>query len=456
MTLRQDIVEDICALTARQVQELYPTLQLMFIPHENGQFGAVVEAREHETINHPAAKIARAILEKNTARDLSGFLGMAIEHKVKWFGLSSREYILALFNVNLGDFETAKDARRGLYHMAWHAIELFDVRQRPQYISKFRSGPLVPKRSPMNFARLNLQADLFSAIMCGLMGDEDSLDDLAHRRAQDSVAPVYTRRAEDYPFVIAHETARFALERLREMNPERPKFIYYARQVAIEVSQTFDEANIRQWWGFSEPAQDMAWRDFSANTILGCAVNTSADPFVRATAHLVSDLTQIRPLSRVDVSGTYNAFAGQEQNQMLHREMIEKTFQEAMARGVEMESGQPLLLAAYEQNEKLTEGRIIGWCANALQAAARAFENALVTGVSPSQAAALEFESTKNETDWDTLKKIGETVTEQRRSGFTVTLNSLADMCNGQPAFSVISASLQNSINTPVLANAPK
>lgn len=449
MAIKEDILQEICNLATRQVQELYPDVQAMFIPHAGGMFHEVISTSEHEAAKHPAGKIARSILEKNNNREQSSFLGMAISHQVKWLGLASNDKMLALFNLNTDDFKDAKDARRTIYHLAWHAIDLVEVRRRPEYVSKFRSGPMIPKRSPMNLARLNLQSDVFSAIMCGLQGEENALDVLAKQRALDSISPVHARRAEDYPYVIALEAAQYAYSELAVLKPPRSKYMQYARQMAIEVGQTFDDKSIRQWWGFSEPGQDMAWRNFPKEIILGCAIHTSEDPFVRATGHLIADITGLMPLSGLKLGASYNAYANTQANQVLHREMMEKTFEEAMARGVETESGQPLLLAANEQNEHLAEGVIMGWCGHALQAAARAFENALSSGISPIQAARLEFEGNKDATTWDMLKKIGDAIIDQRRKGYAVTLGNVAEIANENPTFAPVLGSIRVTMKDP-------
>jgi hypothetical protein len=193
----------------------------------------------------------------------------------------------------------------------------------------------------------------------------------------------------------------------------------------------------------------MAFRNMPPEMILGCAVFTSEDAFVRATAHLVEETSGIEPLAGMKLQGSYNAYINQQQNQLLHRELMEKTFEEAIARGVLEESGQPLIVAANEQNENLAEGNILGWCAHALQAAARAFDGALSTGVSPAQAARLEFEVTKDSAAWDTLKKIGETVVDKKRQGFAVTMGSLAEICNSNPAFSPLLGSISVTMKDP-------
>jgi hypothetical protein len=449
MGIKIDILQDICNLATKQVQDLYPNLELMFIPHEPGQFHEIVATNEYEISRHSAGKVVQSILEKNNKRDLSSFLGMAVHREVKWLGLASRENILALFNINTEEFETPKAARRGIYHLIWHAIDLMDLRRRPEYSTKFRAGPLIPKRSPMNLAQLNLQADSFAAVMGALLGEEDALDVMAKERALDTLSPVHDRRAEDYPFVIAVEAAKYAYEEIVELKPARSKFLFYARHFAREIGHAFDDSSIRSWWAFSEPAQDLAWRNFSPEMILGCAINTSEDPFVRATGHLVSDITGIIPMPSLKLGSTYNAFMSSHHNQILHREVAEKTFADAVAQGVMEESSRPLSSAANEQNESLADGNILGWCANALQAAARAFESALSSGVSPVQAARMQFEGTKDLPDWDTLAKIGEGIVDQKRAGFAVTMGSVVELCGDKPGFAPVLNSIKFTLKDP-------
>lgn len=449
MGVEPENLEEICNLVSRQIEELYPSMETAFIFHTSGMFHEIVETADHTVFKHPSVQIAQNILEKNSGREQSSFLGMAINHELKWMGLASKENLLALFNVNTDDFETPLSARQEIYHLVWHAIDLIEVRKRPEYASKFRSGPMIPKRSPMNLARLNLQADVFSAVMCGLQGEEKALENLAKRRAIDSILPIHLKRAEDYPYVIALEAAQYAYAELLAMKPPRNKYMFYARQLAIEVGRAFDDKSIKDWWGFSEPAQDMAWRKFPQEIILGCAVHTSENPFVRATGHLVSEIANLVPISGLKLGDAYNAFAPSEHNQMLHREIMEKTFEEAASKGMAEESGAPFILAANQQNEDLAEGIILGWCGNALQAAAKAFENALSSGVSPLQAARLEFEGTKDTTSWESLRNVGDAVIEQKRKGYGVTLGNVAEICNNNPLFAPVLGSIRMTIKDP-------
>lgn len=449
MGINQQSLQNICSTATKQVRDLYPDLQTVFIPHAAGLFHQIVETGEYEIFDHPAGAIARTIMEKSDNRDESSFLGMAIHTEVKWFGFASKDKMLALFNANHDEFENENQARRMIYHLTWHALDLAELRQRPEYSGKFRSGPMIPKRSPMNLARLNLQADIFASVMSGLYGDEDAIADISFRRALDTLSPVSIRRAEDYPFCIAMESTQYAFGELKKLKISPAKYMYFARQIAVEVSQAFSEVNIRRWWNFSEPAQDMIWRDIEKSIVLGAAMSTSEDPHVRAIGHLVHDITHIEPAQGEALFYQYNSFANTEHSKALHREMIEKALEDAIALGLVQASGLPLFNVANAQNEQLAEGRILGWCANAMQAAARAFENALSNGASPEVAARMEFEGTRHNPEWNTLKQLGETIVGQKRGGFGATLGQVAEICSKSPAFASVMGAIKTTLNDP-------
>jgi hypothetical protein len=450
MGLRIDSVENACSLIARQVQDVYGDLTMHFIVHGKGQMNERIALSEHEVIRHPAGDTARSILRKIPKTDHSSFLGMAVALQKKLFGLSSKDHVLALFNINIDTYTDISEAKTHIYHLAWHAIDLMDIRKRPEYRRKFKSGPMIPKRSPMNLARANLQADAFAAVMQGLNGDAEALDLLAVLRGHNALIQMSEQRAEDFPYIIALEAAQFAYSELERNKIARSKYIETARHISLEVGYTFDEASIKQWWAFSEPSQDMAWRGYKPEEILGAAVFTSENPYVRATAYLVSEVTNIEPLPSHDITHAYNPFANQEKNKLLHREIMQATFEEAINLGNEEESARALLDAANSQNENLTEGRILGWCASALQAAAKAFQNAMDNGGSPLEAAQQEFDGAKAKLDWDTIKKLGDDIVSQRRQGYTVTMGNIAEICNENPAFAPILGSIKMTLNDPV------
>lgn len=449
MTLRLDTIEHLCADVASEVRSAYPDLSLHVLIHHRGQLAERIALSEHEIIRHPASQTGTMILKKAIGQDRSSFLGMAVHHDKGFLGLTSQDHILALANLNISEFQNLQEMKTYLYHLAWHAIDLTEIRRKPEYRKKYMSGPMIPKRSPLNFAKANLQADVFAAIMSALHGDDQALSKLAEKRAEYPLLTLSTIKAEDYPFIVAMESTQFSFENINRDSLKPGRFISTARQISLEVGFTFDDASIRQWWSFAEPAQDMAWRGLSREQILGASVFTSEDPYVRATGYLISEVLGIQPTPSFDMAGMYNAFQDSEKNKILHQEKMEQIFQEAIKAGIAEESGIPLLNAANIQNEHLTEGKILGWCATALQSAARAFEQALVTGGSPDQAARHEFDGVKEHIGWDSLKQLSDSIIDRRRMGHSLTMGSVAEICNEHPLFAPILGSIKITMNDP-------
>src|SRR5262249_8522030 len=124
MTLRIDDVEEACGKVGSQVRESYPDLTLHFVVHSSAQLHERMALSEHEIIRHPAGEVARAVLRKAALIEHSSFLGMAVAAHSSFLGMSSKDIILALFNVNITDFEDIREAQAHIYHLAWHAIDL--------------------------------------------------------------------------------------------------------------------------------------------------------------------------------------------------------------------------------------------------------------------------------------------------------------------------------------------
>ena len=449
MAVPIDSIQYICQRMTRDIENLYPGLSLFFIIHGTGKLKESLALGEHEIITHPAGNAARAIIRRNSKGENSSFLGMAIARDSKMLGFKKVDHLMAIFNINQDEFNSEQEAMATIYHLTWHAIDLYEIRQRPQYKHKFKSGPMIPKRSALNLSKANLQADMFAGILAHLRGNNDVLSLISLKRGNDSLIPTTGHRAEDYPSIIALDACKFALDELKQDPPSEEDQVTSARKISIEIGHAFDEHNIREWWNYAIPAQDMAWRGYQKEQILGAALNTSEDPFVRSIGYLVKEVTNIEDVPASALENTYNCFIDPEKHVNLHREMVDSIFQEVIAQGVEESSSRPILDAANIQNEKLTEGRILGWCANALQDAAQAFERALLNGASPAQAAKMQFEGNRREPSWEELKKLGNKVIDQRRQGIAVTMGHIAEICHDNPAFTPVLDSLKITMNDP-------
>lgn len=450
MAVEANSIKSICNAITREVELSYNGLSLYFVVHGVGKMRESIALAEHEIVSHPAGNSARAIIRKHTRGERSSFLGLAIASESKMFGLRKADKLLGLFNINKDQFANETELRAQIYHLVWHAIDLYEIRQNPNYRRKFKNGPMVPKRSALNISKAHLQADAFSAALAALRKDKEILPTIAQNRAHQSISPVSDFKSEDFPSIITIESCEFAIKEMMEKPPFRSEHLKAARKLSLDIGQAFDEQNIRQWWNFSIPAQDMAWRGYKKEEILGAAINTSDDPYVRSIGYLIQEITNIEPVTAQSLQHNYNPFVAPDVNLKLHREMVDTIFEDAVAKGVEEASSRALLNAANKQNEDLTEGRILGWCANALQDAARAFERALLNGSSPGHAARMYFEGNKSElASWETLKDLGEKVVDQRKQGFAVTMGHIAEICHNHPAFSPVLDAIKITMNDP-------
>src|SRR5690606_11737389 len=134
---------------------------------------------------------------------------------------------------------------------------------------------VVRKRNALDMAAANLRADAFSALICALQDDYEAIRKLAHMRGLNALVRRSGHTPEYFPFIIAMEATEFAAQQLRRRNLSKKKLLPAALQAAHEIGKTFDDILLRQWLGFSQPAQDMAWRGFEKDEILSAAINTS-------------------------------------------------------------------------------------------------------------------------------------------------------------------------------------
>lgn len=450
MALQTDAVQQSCRAIARQMRDYSRNLNLSFIAHHAGQHLESLSLAGQELLSHPAGEQALRLLRTPKKNENSTFMGLVVWREYLLLGLASRQKVMALTTLNIGQFESLRDVRSQAWHMAWHAIDLYNRRHEPVYESFFQEGLVMPPTAGEAMAAANLRADVFSAVMCSINGDKDTIRRLANTRSMQAMTRNAGHKPEHYPFALAMEATQVALADLMRRPPSKKRQIDAALQIAETIGQTYDEATLKQWIYFCRPAQDMAWRGDDKETILGAAVSTSQDTYIRATGFLVADITRTTPASILVIENHYSPFAEDRYNQKLHEGMVERAFQKAVNAGMLNHSGAAFLVEANEQNQKLPDGHILGWCAAALQAAGRAFDSALASGSkTPIEAARREFEGTADRTTWDALKEMGESIIEQYRQGNAVTFSDLIDFAGNRPAFAGISSSIAFTIKDP-------
>lgn len=450
MTLQTDAVQQSCRAVAREIRDYCRNLNLSFIVHHTGEKVDALTLAGQELLTHPAGETILRLLKSAPKDENSSFLGLAAWQESFFMGLASRDNVLALTTLNMEEFDSLRSIRSQAWHMAWHSIFLYSRRDNPRYETQFSEGIVFPDLKGSALASANLRADVFSAVMCTLNGDKDAIRRLAHSRSMDALIRHAGHKPEDYPFAIALEATQFAYSEMMRQPPSKKKQITAALDLADNVGKTYDDLALKQWIYFCKPAQDMAWRGDNKEFILGAAISTSQDTYIRATGFLISEITKIKPTPAIAIQEKFSPFAEDRYNQKLHETMIERAFEKAVNAGLLENNGSAFSYAANEQNIKLTDGHTLGWCAAALQAAGRAFDDALMNGSKNAlQDARREFEGVKHKTTWATLKELGEIIIKQYRQGHHVTLSEIIEFCEQKTGLADVSGSINVTMKDP-------
>lgn len=436
---------------ARQCQTLTPDVTTLFLPHTHSTLQDTITLADTKMKGHPAAPIAKTILHKGQHSTQTRFQGIALHIQPRFFGLHRQARALALLTVNTHEYDSLPDTARSLLHQVWHALDTAIQVEHPEQLARLRSGPVVPKRSPLSLSRANLKADVFAALLSEAYGFDGGIGALGAERALGTLTPRAHYRPWLYPFPVALETTHYAWNTLyASARGQYLNAVGTAYHLADEIGNQIEDHQIQRWWHFVEPAQDMAWRREPPSRILGLAMQRSPDPLLKTTALLISDVAGITPDTLpLDTQREYNAFASEASNRAAHEQVVEETFELVMAHSLQEDSSRPLYRAANDQNIKLGDGRIFGWCAAALQAAARAFDTAQVTGQSPAHMARMEFKGSHDILAYNDLQSLSGEVISARRAGRAVTLTDLGKLAEGNATYAPLLKSVQATLQDP-------
>jgi len=450
MGLKIDTVVHACRLISRKVRDSYKNLDVHFIVHHEGQRTEALGVAAQELIHHPAASTAMHILQRQRHSEDSVLLGTAVARQNMFFGLATRDQLLALCTMNLDQFDSLKEARRHAYHLVWHAIDALTFHSNPKNRTGAATEIIIRRRTALEMALANLQADTFSAAISALNGDGEAIKRMAYIRSASTLAARSLQNPELYPFAISAEATQFAFKNLKTRQLPKKKLIPSAHKLAEEIAKTFDESAVEHWLAFSEPAQEMAWRGYTGEEILSAAINTSPNTYVRATSYLVSETTGTVPSPIMDIRNSYSPFADKDFNEKLHERAARETFEDVIAQGLKQNSSIPFLKMASKQNEALTEGRASGWCAAALHAAAHAYEQAVRSGVAPEDVVRREFESERKKVSWQNLDELSVKIVAEKRNGHMVTLRQLAELSANIEGIKEVQKSIEMSLKDPL------
>ncbi len=454
--LKQDDIHEICQKFTGFLEKSAYAVSLKYIFHHWGQRDEAIELENYFFQSHPAGSIALNILHKSKNTNHSQFHGLAIETTQSMMGLREQKHTLGIITINLDNHSTADSILREVYHLGWMAIDTARLLQSPKYKNNLKSGPLLPKRSALNLTKATLQADIFSVLVLADLGFDLSIKTLARDRCLDTMIAKTKNKPWHYPYPLAYQTTQQAWNTLIKKDKEKSTyhFILTPLQFASSIARTIPDEAYQQWWDFCKPAQEMAWQNHNPEYILSAAIHTSEDPIIQVTSLIIKNCTDLETSEKRIKHTRFNAFRSDEQNKSYHEKAIEETFEFVLEKGLEEQSAQPFIDEANHQNQDLTEGKVFGWCASALQLAANTFEKAEIDDIeSTKNLITLSFKGSQQELKYESLVALGERIIEERKNGVTITLSDVEKMARTQKVPRSVEESVKETIKDPYYQN---
>lgn len=451
MTINQNYIHEMCQGFTSFVEELPYGLFIKYIFHRRGQRSDAIEMDNRFFQSHPAGNTALNILRKSTNSQSSKFHGLAIETTQSMMGLKEQKNVIGLITINLDNHETTESVLQESYHLGWLAIDSARLLKHPKYKS-LTSGPLIPKRSPLNLTRASLQADIFSTLILADQGYEGMIKDLAKKRCFDALSAQINGTPWLYAFPLAFETTLHARKNLITTNKQNYHFISTPLEYAASIAKAFNEEDFQQWWSFCKPAQKMAWHNETPQDIVNLAMATSEDPIIKVTTTLITTCTGIEQQDTSNKNSRYNAFVSQKSNKIYHEDAAQETFELVLSESLKIKSATPLFNLANQQNQALTQGNVFGWCASALQSAARAFDKKQQETNNMADIGSvveLGFKASKQEIKYDSLLTLGEDILIRRKQGEVITIEDVEKMAMQQIETGFVGQSIKETIKDP-------
>ncbi len=452
----------ICKVTARQIETGYPDLALHFIVHEEDKRKKALLLEKETISEHPAGALITDWILNSKNKEITGnrtcFVGLVEHNNPGVLGFFRSTQTLGLFFVNADRFKTQEDLKNHTLHLVWHALALYEdfhaaqaetlkkagmlpglskttgkaeedkefvQRKQPEQgpLSRLEiaEGVIVSKLETQEFYHRNLLADIFSATFQALHGSENAIKSLAVQRMHDTLTPQVGFISEKYPFPISLETLQLLLNESLSSSGKKEKTLALAVRITKEIGMTYKIAAIKQWRAFCNPAQEMAWCGFDPETILGAAIYTNENTYVRSIADMVAEHMAIKPKIFSSLND-YNPFADQELNKRVHERIGLESAKKCLEKARTPDDYKIFLSEAMAQNAKLMTGNPAGWAAYALMALADELMLADPKTLNQQKPRLLSiFEQNVSKVSWDNLRSFARYLFRQRREGSIIT-----------------------------------
>lgn len=419
----------------REINDEFPDTTVVFVTHHDGNLEESLQKKQEEIFAHPAGRGLWPQL-KITAREGAGssiMAGFTRMERNRYFNLVKKEVFLAVFFVDAGeipgDDEDAALLNKNLaFSLIWKALWMRDAWKKKHPGIKNTDGILTFEPAKAEWLRQRMTAECFSAMLLESRGDKGAISRLLKRRCEQAILPAMHHMPEDHPFPVALDATHLVYKDLKDTAPPGTGPIAHSYFMAQEIGQTYDDMSLKQWLFFCRAAQEMAWAGHNKNEILGAAVYTSGDPYIRSTAYIVAETlnTDPVPLNHTDF---YNPFADDESNERLHFKRCRSVFDDLIGQIGSGTNAAILLREVKRQNAALLDGEPAGWCALALMAAHGAYKTVVAGGERQAlENAEAAFRKTQEQTDWPQIKKLHRLIVAEKRRGETVTAEKAAAM----------------------------
>jgi hypothetical protein len=455
----------ICNAIRRQVQAQFPDLTLIFIVHEEDGREAAINREARNILSHPAGQNIIDFIRNGSKKAMTDkrtkLIGLSDRYAPGIFGLMSKHQILATFFINSSRFETEDMLRNHALHLAWHALAMREDylnREGKTHKPKGKNAVLAeetyeikdkvikPKLTIEKLYQRNLMADIFSASLQYLDGHPHAIRSIAAQRMKDTLIQRTGFIAERYPYPVSLDTLDFIFEHRKAKRRYRLKSLADAISITKEIGEKYSIPAIKQWKKFAHPAQHMAWLGYKPEVILGAAIYTSENPYVRSIADRVVDITEIEPdiVTNID---DFNPFLGLESNQKIHIKSCNDTLRKLLLELSETGQHTSFYEEAQKQNQRLCQGNPYGWCASSLIALGDKYRTEVMKSYSRDEKSKAEtvFEVEQAKIPYEILLRFSALIFQRRREGNILNLEDIAYLAGSQVDFEPIRMALEKT-----------
>ncbi|MDB2683031.1 hypothetical protein N9Z27_02125 [Alphaproteobacteria bacterium] len=415
-------VEHTFGKISHEINAEFPDLDIIWIAHLPGNRKAAMQKSLHKIYDHPAGEEIIPYLEEISELEDPQYRisSISIERSKSLFG-SNRA--LACSFADFNTLETEQAVRETAYADLFQILELL---KGPEFslkkLKKKYGKTIKPLKSIKEQILLNLGADCFSTICLALEGYKNPLPKMAKARAAQTMEARANHRPELFTFPIMLDMAKILYKNQKNKlenrkNPEKTLF-KSVFPIAKDLQSGLDFTAAKSWADFCANTQILAWSSIEPKKILGSAVYTCEDPFMRSDAYLTSEILNIEPALMTDFD-FYNPFADNELNERRHKKNCLEIFEVATNK-FETESPEDVLHStATEQNKRFFEGEILGWAAPAFL---KLKQDYIQSDAPKEVLESLEetFKKYIDEIPWNTIETAGKNLIQARRKGRTM------------------------------------